>query len=82
MIEAINKDPESAVAWNNMLKHVTAHNKKQSEAPGRDRLFRRAQSQIAETCASEEYLNIWLIYIEEQQLSSDSVSHKEVFFFK
>lgn len=72
LIKAINADSESAVAWNNMLNHVKAYNKKQTEASGRDRLYRRAQSLIPETCTSEEYLNVWLSYIQELQMSSAS----------
>jgi hypothetical protein len=76
LIEAINKDPENASVWNNVLNHVQLHNKKPSEAPGRDRLFRRAQSLIPETCNSEEYLSIWLNYIHEQNSTGTAVSHQ------
>jgi hypothetical protein len=76
LIEAINKNPENASVWNNVLNHVQLHNKKPSEAPGRDRLFRRAQSLIPETCNSEEYLSIWLNYIHEQNSTGTAVSHK------
>ena len=73
LIEALNQDCSSALAWLNMINHVKKHNSKASEASRRVRLFKRAQSLILETGTDAETLEVWLSYVYELHDLKDEV---------
>ena len=67
LVRAINADTASPVAWKSLLDHVVQHSTKASEAKGRIRICRKAQSLILEADSLQDpaYLAIWLTYASE-----------------
>ncbi len=74
MIEAVRRDPKAPAAWHSLLEHVRVHSARAEQAAARDRLYRRAQLLIPESCTEPTYLDIWLGYAHELASVGDKVS--------
>jgi hypothetical protein len=72
-ISALNRDPASPKLWKALLDHVREHNPRSEQAPGRDRLFRKAQQLIPESSMEPENCEIWLNYVQEIDAAGDKV---------